>query len=135
MLSPCVTLKESVTDFRAILRAGEVALVLDPELPSPGRTMEYRAGATRSFLVAVNPSTVNFATMLHEIGGHLLHGHSAISVPDWLVAPTNIILDVMILPAELDATVGLVWRIAVTLLLAAFVFTVSAAAWRRWRQP
>jgi Zn-dependent protease with chaperone function len=36
--------------------------------------------------------------MIHEIGGHLLHGHTAIKAPAWLEYAAGVLLDLFIDP-------------------------------------
>jgi hypothetical protein len=108
-------------------KPGEITVVLDPDLPTSGRTIELRSGRDRYFVVRINPLTYDSVTWLHEVGGHLLQGHTAIRIPSWLAYPTNVLLDTLYVDPYI--LLGDRWRvyIACSLLLAVLI----ALSWSR----
>lgn len=102
----------------------ELTVVLDSELPTSGRTIEYRIGRDRYFIVRINPLTYDSVTWLHEVGGHLLQGHTAIRIPSWLVYPTNVLLDTLYVDPYV--VFGDAWRVYIGALL---LFVVLVALW------
>ena len=124
-IEPCVA-GNPPDDPRVYSKPGELTVVLDSELPTSGRTIEHRIGRDRYFVVMINPLTYDSVTWLHEVGGHLLQGHTSVRVPDWLVYPTNLLLDTLYVDPYI--VFGDRWRVYIGGLL---LLAVLVALWSR----
>ena len=122
-VQPCV-IENPEPQLSQFIRPGEVAAVLDPNLPFPGVSGEHRIAKDRYFFIKINPRTFNSYTWRHEVGGHVRAGHTAVTVPTYLARPVNTLLDLAFVDPYL--AFGDNWRryMAALLLLAVY------AAWR-----
>lgn len=119
---PCVV-ADPISDLPRYIKPGEVAAALDPNLSTSGSTSEYRIAGNRYFLVRINPETFNSLTWRHEIGGHLLAGHTAAKVLLPLRFPANALLDLACVDPYL--ILGDYWRIC----MGALVMLLGAVVW------
>lgn len=115
------------------MRPGEVTAVLGLSVHEPGRSGEGRSADDRYFLIEINPGTLNFLTWRHELGGHVIHGHTAVRAPEWLLPVANTALDLLVLLYLVfgDQWLPIVSVLAVVALAFAYRHQRKGARWGR----
>ena len=128
-LIPCVP-GSPPAQLQNFVSPGDGVAVLNPELPAPGGSGEYRAGNNRWYVIEINPRIFNRYTWRHEVGGHLLQGHSAVTVSFLPDPAVNALLDLCFVDPYL--LFGDRWRTWMTGIIAFILCAAYSSFYPEW---